>query len=61
MTLRELLKDWGRTRGDWLDKEIVIEAPNGMFFEPKLRAIPEDGISLITSKGQIEKLVVSSQ
>ncbi len=37
---------------------MMLEAPNGMFFEPKLKVMPVDGKSIITSNGVIEKLVI---
>ncbi len=59
MKLSEFINELKKTRTDWMDKEVVIVAPNEMMFEPKLKAVPKDGISLITSKGEIDKLVIT--
>lgn len=37
MKVREFLKQFGNYSEAMLDKDIVIEAPNGLLFEPKIK------------------------
>lgn len=58
MTLRQFIADISNTKQELLDKEIVIEAKNGLLFEPRIKFIPKDKFDLQLDAEHIDKVIV---
>lgn len=62
MKLRDFIADSNKFKDEILDKEIVVEAKNGMFFEPKIKFILVDSTNpLLLDSQNIDKLVITHE
>ena len=58
MTLRQFIAEISNTKESLMDKEIVIEAKNGLLFEPRIKFIPKDQYDLQLDAEHIDKIIV---
>ncbi len=59
MTLRDFLKNAGSIKKELLDKEIVIQAENGLFMTPTIKFMKKDNGDLSFSTENIDKLIIT--
>lgn len=59
MTLREFINECGSIKEELLDTEIVVSAPNGILFEPKIKFIIKETGNLNIDKNNVYKIIIT--
>ncbi len=60
MTLRQFIKQYGSYKNELLDKEVVVECPNGLLVEPTIKLNRKDHYaSQFNHPDNIENLVIT--
>lgn len=59
MTLRDFINDLQRLKPSLMDKEIVIVAPNGLQFEPKVKMVYDNMADIFDAEKEPTQLVIT--
>ena len=58
MTLRQFIERASMIKDELQDKEIFIEAKNGLLFEPAIKFIMKDTYPIVMDKEHVEKIII---
>lgn len=59
MKLREFIKEASLIKDELQDKEIVIQAENGLLLSPKIKFIPKDKLKAVLDAEHIDKAIIT--
>ena len=59
ITLQQFIDDLNRIKQELRDKEIVIQASNGLLFEPKVKFIVKEIHNLNKDAENVDKIIIT--